>query len=81
MTKPAQDLNEGDEVSWKWGSGHPKGTVKDVVEDEATITTKRGNEVSRQGDEDNPAVVLEAKSGSDAIKLASELDGIDAKKN
>ncbi|KAK0550912.1 hypothetical protein OC846_003482 [Tilletia horrida] len=76
MPTDPHDLEEGQEVSWKWGAGHPKGTVKDVVDDEATIKTKRGNEVSRKGDEDNPAVVIQAKSGSDAIKLASELDGV-----
>ncbi|KAK0527972.1 hypothetical protein OC834_004229 [Tilletia horrida] len=80
MAKDPHDLNEGDTVSWKWGSGHPKGTVKDVVDDEATITTKRGNEVKKKGSEENPAVVLEASSGSDAIKLASEIDGVEPTK-
>ncbi|CAD6890673.1 unnamed protein product [Tilletia controversa] len=76
MATDPHDLKEGDEVSWKWGSGHPKGEVKDVVDDEASITTKRGKEVTRKGDEENPAVILKASSGSDAIKLASELDDV-----
>jgi hypothetical protein len=33
MPTDPQDLQKGDEVSWKWGAGHPKGEVKDVVED------------------------------------------------
>ena len=33
MPTDPQDLQNGDEVSWKWGAGHPKGEVKDVVED------------------------------------------------
>ncbi|PWN40236.1 hypothetical protein IE81DRAFT_293693 [Ceraceosorus guamensis] len=58
MTKAPQDLKEGDEVSWKWGQGHPKGEVKEVVEGEATATSKRGNEIKKKGDEENPAVVI-----------------------
>ena len=49
MTKTAQDLKKGDEVSWKWGGGEPSGTVEDVVEGDATVQTKKGNTVSRKG--------------------------------
>jgi hypothetical protein len=38
-----------------------------------TITTKKGNEVSRKGNEEDPAVVLDA-GGSKAIKLSHELN-------
>ncbi|KAI3396142.1 hypothetical protein diail_405, partial [Diaporthe ilicicola] len=50
---------KGETVSWNWGSGNPKGKVLDVKEDDATITTKRGNEVSRKGNPEDPAVVLD----------------------
>ncbi|EJT75036.1 hypothetical protein GGTG_08874 [Gaeumannomyces tritici R3-111a-1] len=77
-TEEATDKSEsapekGDAVSWKWGAGHPQGTVLDVKQDKATITTKNGNKVSRDGTEDDPAVVLDAGS-SKAVKLAHELD-------
>lgn len=42
-------------TSWNWGSGSPSGTVKDVKTDEATIESKKGNEIKKKGTEDNPA--------------------------
>ncbi|KAG8157105.1 hypothetical protein KVR01_013095 [Diaporthe batatas] len=64
---------KGETVSWKWGSGNPEGKVLDVKEDEATIKTKRGNEVSRKGDPEDPAVILDTGK-SKAIKSAHELN-------
>lgn len=49
----------------------PTGEVKEVVDGEAKVTTKRGNEIKKNGDEENPAVVLHTSSGSDAIKKVS----------
>lgn len=43
------------------------------MEDKAEVTTKRGNKVTRDGDEDNPAIIIKAASGSDAIKKVSRL--------
>ncbi|CAH0037906.1 unnamed protein product [Clonostachys solani] len=63
----------GDTVSWKWGGGHPEGKVLDVKEEKATIKTKRGNEVSRKGSKEDPAVVLDTGK-SKAVKAAHELD-------
>lgn len=68
--KDAHDLKEGDEVSWKWGSNHPSGTVKEVVDGDAEVTTKRGSKVSKEGDESNPAVKLDTGK-SDAVKSVS----------
>lgn len=42
----------------------------------ATITTKRGAEVSRDGSEEDPAVIVKTQNGSDGIKYAHELDGV-----
>ncbi|KAH7113981.1 DNA-binding protein [Dactylonectria estremocensis] len=69
----AQGPSKGDTVSWPWGAGHPEGEVLDVKEQKATITTKRGNEVSRKGTKDDPAVIIDAGK-SKAIKLSHELD-------
>ena len=41
--------------------------------DEVSMTTKRGAEVKKQGEEDNPAVKIE-RSGHDVVKKASELE-------
>ncbi|KAL7924750.1 hypothetical protein ACQKWADRAFT_310937 [Trichoderma austrokoningii] len=66
-------LEKGDTVSWNWGQGQPQGTVKEVNPGETTIETKKGSQVSRKGDEEDPAVVLDTGK-SDAVKLAHELN-------
>lgn len=70
MPQDPHDLKKGDEVSWKWGQGHPTGEVKEVVDGEAKVTTKRGNEIKKDGTKENPAVVLNTGQ-SDAIKKVS----------
>ncbi|KAF9877115.1 DNA-binding protein [Colletotrichum karsti] len=64
---------KGDTVSWNWGNGQPEGKVLDVKEEKTTIETKRGNEVSRDGNPDDPAVVLDTGK-SKAIKSNHELN-------
>jgi hypothetical protein len=60
-------------VSWNWNGNRPSGTVGEVKADEVTATSHRGNEVSKTGDESNPAVHIE-RSGNDVVKKASELN-------
>ena len=51
---------QGDDVSWKWGSSHPEGKVADIVtEGKAEVTSKKGNVISKNASEDDPAVVIE----------------------
>ncbi|GJC87867.1 hypothetical protein ColLi_10705 [Colletotrichum liriopes] len=64
---------KGDTVSWNWGNGQPEGKVLDVKGERTTIETKRGNEVSRDGKPEDPAVVLDTGK-SKAIKSAHELN-------
>ncbi|GKT58242.1 DNA-binding protein [Colletotrichum tofieldiae] len=64
---------KGDTVSWNWGNGQPEGKVLDVKGEKTTIETKRGNEVSRDGKPEDPAVVLDTGK-SKAIKSAHELN-------
>ena len=72
MTKQdAHDLQPGEEVSWKWGAGHPKGEVIEVVDGEAEIETNRGNTVKKNGDESNPAVKIKTQNGNQAVKKVS----------
>ena len=40
MAKDPQDLSKGEKVHWNWGGGQPGGKVQEVVEGEATTTTK-----------------------------------------
>ncbi|OHW98221.1 DNA-binding protein [Colletotrichum incanum] len=64
---------KGDTVSWNWGNGQPEGKVLDVKGEKTTIETKSGNEVSRDGKPEDPAVVLDTGK-SKAIKSAHELN-------
>ncbi|KJZ78192.1 hypothetical protein HIM_02230 [Hirsutella minnesotensis 3608] len=73
--KPKKGPNVGDTVSWNWGNGQPEGKVLDVKGEKTSIETKRGNEVSRKGDPEDPAVVLDT-GGSKAIKSAHELNEV-----
>lgn len=70
---PKKGPKKGDTVSWNWGSGNPQGKVLDVKAEKTTIETKNGNEVSRDGDPEDPAVVLDTGK-SKAIKSNHELN-------
>ncbi len=62
----------GDWVAWPWLSGVAEGKVVEVVPDRHEIISK-GSRVVRNGTPENPAVVMEHKSGNPVLKLASEL--------
>ncbi|SJX62305.1 uncharacterized protein SRS1_21010 [Sporisorium reilianum f. sp. reilianum] len=76
MAKDPHSLKEGENVSWQWGSQHPKGTVKEVNDEGAEAKTKKGNTISKDGSAEDPAVVIETTSGNNAVKNASEIDGV-----
>ncbi|MDB5162490.1 MAG: hypothetical protein JWN28_97 [Candidatus Saccharibacteria bacterium] len=65
-------MKPGDYIAWKWGNGLAQGRVKSIHKDSIIITSK-GKEVKRNGSSDNPAVVIEHKSGNDVLKLVSEI--------
>ncbi|KAK5995462.1 Target of rapamycin complex 2 subunit AVO2 [Cladobotryum mycophilum] len=71
--KATKGPEKGDTVSWNWGQGQPEGKVVDVRPEKTTIETKNGNEVSRNGKPEDPAVVLDTGK-SEAIKLSHELN-------
>lgn len=68
----ATQVQEGDKVSWNWNGNQPSGTAGEVKAGEVTVTSHRGNEISKTGDESNPAVHIE-RSGNDVVKTANEL--------
>ena len=65
-------MKQGDYVAWRWGNGLAEGRVKSVHYEPITITSK-GKTIKRNGTADNPALVIEHKSGNDVLKLASEV--------
>ena len=59
-------------VEWDWGNGTAKGQIKERFEKEVTRTID-GSEITRKGDEDNPAYLIKQEDGDKVLKLGSEL--------
>ena len=66
----------GQYVEWKWGEGRARGKVKERFERRVTRTLK-GSEITRNGDADNPAYLVEQDDGDQVLKLGSELSAAD----
>ena len=64
--------NKGDKVEWNWGNGTGTGTVQESFTEKVTRTIK-GNEVTRDADDDNPAYLVEQDDGDRVLKSESEL--------
>ena len=65
--------NEGDKVSWEWGNGRGEGEVKETFKRKVTRTLK-GSEITRDGSDDDPALLIEQADGDEVLKLSSEVD-------
>ena len=59
-------------VKWKWGNGEGCGQIKERFEREVTRTLQ-GTEVTKDGDEDNPAYLIKQDDGDEVLKRGSEL--------
>ena len=59
-------------VEWEWGNGSAFGQIEERFEREVKRTLK-GNEVTRDGSEDNPAYLIKQEDGDKVLKLGSEL--------
>ncbi|KAG9229402.1 hypothetical protein BJ875DRAFT_474957 [Amylocarpus encephaloides] len=66
-------VQDGDKVSWDWDGSHPSGTAGEVKAGEVTVTSHRGNEISKTGDESNLAVHID-RSGNDVVNATNELN-------
>ncbi len=68
-------FKEGDNVKWEYGSNYGHGTVKSVFEEKTTRKIK-GNEVTRDGSKDDPALYIEndKDDSGNVLKLASECE-------
>lgn len=69
-------IREGTHVKWAWGSGHAKGTVTER-HDESVTRTIDGTEVTRRGDSENPALVIEQDDGQIVLKSLAEVERAD----
>ena len=54
------------------GNGKGKGQIKERFEREVTRTLQ-GSEITKDGDEDNPAYLIKQEDGDEVLKRGSEL--------
>jgi hypothetical protein len=66
-------IRKGTVVRWKWGRSWAEGRVTEVHHEDVSRTTK-GSTVTRHGDADNPALVIEQDDGTVVLKLHSEVE-------
>ena len=64
--------SEGTQVEWDWGDGTAKGKIVKVYTQKQTLKIK-GNEVTRDASEDEPAYRIEQEDGDEALKSHSEV--------
>ena len=64
--------NKGDRVSWEWGDGRGYGTIKEKFKESVTRTLK-GSEVTHNGSEEDPMILVEQSDGNEVLKLVSEI--------
>ncbi|CAN5879617.1 DUF2945 domain-containing protein [soil metagenome] len=67
------NYSKGDTVSWEWGNGRGEGKVKETFSKKVTRTLK-GSEITRNGSDDDPALLIEQEDGDEVLKLSSEVD-------
>jgi len=66
-------IRKGTEVKWKWGNGYANGKVEKTYNESVTRTIK-GNEVTRNGSDDDKALYISQEDGSEVLKLESEVE-------
>jgi len=66
-------IRQGTKVKWKWGKGTAEGKVKETYQKKVSKTIK-GNEVTRNGSQDDKALYIEQEDGDLVLKLESEVE-------
>jgi hypothetical protein len=66
-------VSEGTKVKWDWGQGTASGTVQQTFTKSVTRTLK-GSEVTRNGSDDDPALLIEQDDGDEVLKLSSDVE-------
>ncbi|MFG0266109.1 MAG: DUF2945 domain-containing protein [Rhodopirellula sp. JB055] len=59
-------------VQWNYGDGTAKGQIKESYKEKVTKTIK-GNDVTRNASDDEPAYYIEQDDGDHVLKSESEL--------
>ncbi len=66
-------IREGTKVKWTWGNGTAEGKVVETYTKSITKTLK-GEEITRHGEANNKALLIEQEDGDKVLKLESEVD-------
>lgn len=69
-------MRQGTAVKWKWGNGEAKGTVEETYKESVSKTLK-GSEVTRNGTENDKALLIQQDDGDRVLKLESEVERVD----
>ena len=69
-------IRTGTVVTWPWGAGSAEGKIVEVHH--RTVTrTLGGSEITRNGSEKDPALLIEQEDGARVLKLRSEVERAD----
>lgn len=63
-------------MKWEWGSGTATGKVEETFSKKVTRTIE-GNEVTRNGSDDDKALLIKQEDGGKVLKLTSEVSRAD----
>jgi hypothetical protein len=66
-------IRTGTPVTWSWGNGTAEGKVTEIHHDKITRTLG-GSEITRNGSDDDPALLIEQEDGTEVLKLRSEVE-------
>lgn len=66
----------GTNVKWNWGSGTATGKVIETFTEDITKTIK-GSKITRKGEKENKALLIEQEDGDKVLKLESEVERVD----
>ena len=66
-------VRTGTTVSWAWGAHRAEGKVVEVFHEKVTRTLA-GSETTRNGSDDDPALLIEQEDGARVLKLRSEVE-------
>lgn len=66
-------IREGTKVKWSWGNGIAEGKVIETFTESVTKTLK-GSSITRNGEANNKALLIEQDDGDKVLKLENEVD-------
>lgn len=69
----SEQIRKGTTVRWHWGSGSATGKVTSVHHERVERTIK-GERITRNGSDDDPALDIEQEDGDRVLKLRSEVE-------